>query len=895
LRVKDASMKPRQIPSAFGLIPIGVMAALVAIMAVMKLNIPLGGPPFILPLLHTLLIGMISIPGIIIAGRSFLFSGSWPSFMIAGGLTSFALSYCVGGWTAGLLGANVSVTSYNSEMLISSVLFAIGGLLSLNALKPFDAAGRPGTLIVILSMVVVTEALFVVLPFWAITPVFFVNGVGPTPIRSTIAFLSACFLLIAAVLFFVYNRRAKSDFLYWYIMGLLLLMVALISTVLSTAVGDAVAWLTRICSYLASIYFFIGLLASRAQAKVGQAGLSETVARIFTEPMKTFNFVAGASRDAMVLADNKDRILLWNSSASRIFHYDSEEAKNLILFDLFAPESASYLKSEISAVRKPGIKDFTDHLVKGGEVGEVGELIGLRKDGSTFPASFTLSDLKSPEGWMSLLSIRDITDHKKREEALREVEGRLRLSLDAAQFGTFDYDPATGLAIWDDQMKKIWGIPKEENLDYSSVLARVHPEDRERVGKVFAKALSSGGNGFYEANYRIVLPNGSIHWTYARGRVYFQGEGENRKAIRVVGIEQDVTERKKAETTLKESEERFRALSEKSPTGVAVSSKDGVILYVNPSYERILGYGYGELVGMKASDLYLNPVERSAWLDSMKDNGSVQDFATMLKKKDGTPIWVSINVSPISYLGQPAIIGTIQDITRRREMEQLKDEFIGMVSHEIKTPLTVILGSLNVAMEKGVSDEDARELMKEAFKSAENLNELTDNLLELSRYQSEHLKLKKEKSNLLDLSEKVVDRLKSKSGIHNLQIDGSLVDLPDVEVDPLRLERVIYNIVENAIKYSPRGGDVIISGYVRDSEAVVCVKDYGLGLSREDQSRLFHSFERLHDARQFSIPGLGLGLRVCDALVQAHGGKITVESELGKGSTFSFTIPLSPQ
>jgi two-component system sensor histidine kinase KdpD len=214
-----------------------------------------------------------------------------------------------------------------------------------------------------------------------------------------------------------------------------------------------------------------------------------------------------------------------------------------------------------------------------------------------------------------------------------------------------------------------------------------------------------------------------------------------------------------------------------------------------------------------------------------------------------------------------------------------------MVSHEIKTPLTVITGALSTVTAEGVTKLQARALLQDAVDHADILANIVDNLLELSRSQADRLVLQKEPTDIKEIARTVVDKLRSKSAIHQLIMDIP-PGLPIVDVDPLRAERVLYNLIDNAIKYSPKGGEVKISARQEKEKLVVCVSDHGLGISPDDQLRLFQKFQRLDVIVKKSIQGIGLGLNVCRILVEAHGGQIWVESKKGKGSTFYFTIPL---
>lgn len=230
------------------------------------------------------------------------------------------------------------------------------------------------------------------------------------------------------------------------------------------------------------------------------------------------------------------------------------------------------------------------------------------------------------------------------------------------------------------------------------------------------------------------------------------------------------------------------------------------------------------------------------------------------------------------------------DITERKQTEQLKDEFIGMVSHELRTPLTIVIGSLRTALSPGIPEEDVRMLIQNASDGADSLALILDNLLELSRYQAKRLVLAVEQVKLAPIVEDLLARAAQQAAGHTL-----VADIPDnipmIQADPVRVERILHNLVDNAIKYSPDGGEVKVSARRDGDHVIVNVQDHGVGIDAEDQPRLFEPFQRLEPTRR-SMQGIGLGLVVCQRLAEAHGGKIWVESERGKGSTFSFTLPV---
>jgi len=616
---------------------------------------------------------------------------------------------------------------------------------------------------------------------------------------------------------------------------------------------------------------------------------------------------------------------------------------------------------------------------------------------------------------------KEVEERKKAEETLKQSEQRWATTLASIGDAVIASDVEGRITFMNGVAEELtgWTLSRASGRPVTEVFNIVNEQTRRAVESPVARVLREGLIVGL-ANHTILLnKNGREIPIDDSGAPIRDEEG---KTTGVVLIFRDITGRKIAEKDVKESEERFRALSETSPVGVGVSSPDGILLYTNPSYEHILGYGQGELVGKRASTLYLNPVDREAWISSMKEGAMVRDFETRLKRKDGDPVWVLVNVSPIVYNGQRAVMGTIQDITERKKaeealalaeqkyrelvqlapaaicevdfvtgrfttineaatqmtgysrqellavdfidlvieedrslvrermsvwlsgeepersveygintkdgrtidvvlnvtlttdekgmprgamivahditerkrIERLKDEFVGMVSHELKTPLTVIIGSLSVAKNKNLPQEQVRELIDDANSYANSLADIVENLLELSRYQSKRLKLERDEIDIRRVSESVINKFKGRSSIHNLVMDFP-PDLPQVIIDRVRMERVLTNLIENAIKYSPDGGEVRLSSRLEDNRLTVGVSDHGIGISEEDRSKLFQSFERLHAYEKHTIAGLGLGLRVCRILVEAHGGRIWVESEQGKGSTFYFTVPLADE
>jgi PAS domain S-box-containing protein len=285
---------------------------------------------------------------------------------------------------------------------------------------------------------------------------------------------------------------------------------------------------------------------------------------------------------------------------------------------------------------------------------------------------------------------------------------------------------------------------------------------------------------------------------------------------------------------------------------------------------------------------------RSRIGQALKEHATLVDEYRILLP-DGQIRWINtLGRATYDDRGRPMrMTGISMDITERKKAEQLKDEFIGMVSHELRTPLTVVTGALYASMTKEIPDEEKQQLMQDALWGAEMLDQILENLLELSRAQANRLRLNIHNVNIADVARNVVNRLEYKSAGHRFEIDiaPELV----VQADPVRIELVLRNLLDNAIKYSPSGGQIRAFARQDADNMVIGISDQGSGISSEDQEKLFARFQRLERSVHAGAEGIGLGLSVCRTLVEAHRGRIWVKSEPGRGSTFFFTIPVNPK
>jgi PAS domain S-box-containing protein len=365
-------------------------------------------------------------------------------------------------------------------------------------------------------------------------------------------------------------------------------------------------------------------------------------------------------------------------------------------------------------------------------------------------------------------------------------------------------------------------------------------------------------------------------------------------AVGLLGVTRDIRERKKAEEALRISEGKHRTLVEASPDGVLSIDSRGIITDCNTGLCRMLGYEKEELRGKEARSLGTRKdLDAEPYYNDHLLRGEFLEVETEILRRDGQtlPVWAKL-----VRLDEPntADIQTViyfRDMADRRKIDEMKDEFVGLVSHELRSPLTVIIGALHTAISEGprLSQKETRQLLEDAAFEAEQLSHLVGNLLELSRAQANRLFLHVEPVNLAKAAHKVIESIERQSSKHKFIVDLPR-KLPPVSADQLRLERILYNLLENGVKYSPEGSEIRVSAKRDAGHLVVSVSDQGPGISKEDQAKLFKPFQQLGNPMLDHTKGAGLGLLVCRRLVEAHGGRIWIESEPDHGATFHFTL-----
>jgi signal transduction histidine kinase len=390
---------------------------------------------------------------------------------------------------------------------------------------------------------------------------------------------------------------------------------------------------------------------------------------------------------------------------------------------------------------------------------------------------------------------------------------------------------------------------------------------------------------------------------------------ESGHLVSVVLAGEDATEEVYARRQAEELAERLRSANEQLhlanlrlqtiigqlPQGVVAIDRDGRVLLTNRAAERLMGFAltpgvvfYSLPATRIKSDGTPYGVDELPMPRSLKGETSYGIEITVTRP-DGSIVHTLCSSAPIEdSSGQiVAAVSIFQDITELRQVDRMKDEFLSVASHELKNPLTVLKGYVQLLLRDSARVEPAREaqMLGVIDREVNRLTHLINVMLDVSRIQLGALQLVRQSTDLVALARKLLDGLQALSPSHRISFRTE-VDEVVGQWDPLRIEQVLANLVDNAVKYSPRGGAVVVSLLVGEEEVEVAVQDHGIGILPELQDKVFQKFFRAESRVAEHVAGMGLGLYVCQEIVRAHGGRIWLESEPRVGSTFHFALPL---
>jgi len=366
-----------------------------------------------------------------------------------------------------------------------------------------------------------------------------------------------------------------------------------------------------------------------------------------------------------------------------------------------------------------------------------------------------------------------------------------------------------------------------------------------------------------------------------------------------VGSFMDITESKKAERELRTAETAIRTCI----SAIATADLDGRLTYVNLAFLKVWGYDSpNDVLGRSVASLCREDKKAERLIQALSAGSGTEAAELIAEKKDGTEFIVGLKASLIADAkGQPVgITASLADITERRQVEEtrrqldrMKSEFTSNVSHELRTPLQSIKGFSKLMLEGKVPDPETQKRFLTAMnQQSEYLSRLIDDLLDVSRLESGRFTIEQQRLSIRKPIREAIESLRSLASEKGMVINDHIPDtLPEVQGDEERLMQVMVNLLSNAIKFSSSGGGITVKAQNKDGELLVQVTDRGTGIAEDALPYLFDRFYRAKTALR--AQGTGLGLHISKEIIEAHGGRMWVESKVGKGSTFSFGLPLN--
>ena len=499
---------------------------------------------------------------------------------------------------------------------------------------------------------------------------------------------------------------------------------------------------------------------------------------------------------------------------------------------------------------------------------------------------------------------KEIEKRIQTEESLRESEDRLAYALDVAELGAWSLDVKTSKIWRASRYDLIFGYPSlQPEWTYEMFINHVLPADRAEVNGLFSQVLEKKLDWHIEC--RIRRADGVIRWIEAQGKPQMV----HNKVARIVGLIEDITERKKIREELFKSEEMYRNLFNNAEVGMFRTRLDGSeILEFNGKYLQILGYTQEEIVGRPSVNLWADKRERDEMVKMLKDEGCAVDFECGILNKQGE---VRRCITSLRlYDDQGIIEGSILDITERKQAEEemarakdaaeaatrAKSEFLANMSHEIRTPMNAIIGLGHLVLHTELTSRQRNYLTK-MNTAADSLLQLLNDLLDFSKIEARKLELAEITFPLQPLLEQLLNLMESKITEQGLRFQV-ITDPATPEYlrgDPLRLRQVLLNLVSNAVKFTLQGEIALAIRPLREDGELVTlefsVRDTGIGMTPEQLERIFEPFTQAHSSMTRRFGGTGLGLTICRRLVALMGGRIEVMSVPGQGSTFTLSVP----
>jgi PAS domain S-box-containing protein len=490
---------------------------------------------------------------------------------------------------------------------------------------------------------------------------------------------------------------------------------------------------------------------------------------------------------------------------------------------------------------------------------------------------------------------------RQQQQALAESEERFRqLAANINEvFWMFDVQKTQTLYI-SPAYEVIWGRTCQSLYQHPlSFLDAVHSKDRDRV----LANMERRRQGIATAEeYRIIRPDGKVRWIRDRGFPITDADG---MVYRTVGVAEDITEQREAQESLRDSEQRLNAIIDNSPAVIFLKDPQGCYLLVNRAFESYAGLDRKQIEGRKDHDFFSKEVADAfvSGDEQVLRQGAAVRSEDVIRLHGVAHTFITTKFPLLDASGVPdAICGIATDITDRKRAEEAlkdadrrKDEFLAMLAHELRNPLAPIRNAVQIMRLLGSADPQLEQARDMIARQVQHMTRLVDDLLEVSRITRGKIKLQKEPVDLVAVVGRALETTRPliEARKHKVTVSFPPEPIP-LEADPTRLAQVLANLLDNAAKYTESGGQIWLTVGHEGGEAVVRIRDSGIGIAPDLLHGIFDLFTQADRSLDRSQGGLGIGLTLVKSLVEMHGGVVTAESHgSGKGSEFIVRLPLS--
>lgn len=477
--------------------------------------------------------------------------------------------------------------------------------------------------------------------------------------------------------------------------------------------------------------------------------------------------------------------------------------------------------------------------------------------------------------------------------ALKEAQALTHL-------GSWQWDVATNEISWSDELYRIYGLkPQVREIGFEEFISLIHPDDQQHVQQTIGTAFSSGKP--FEFEHRIILPNSRQRILRGMGKVMLGGDG---KPMRMVGTSQDITEQKVAELALQQSDQRFRTVTRATHDLVYdLDLQDGTIWF-NEVLQS--SYGYDESQADNTLEWWASHVHPDDALrveielnQLLRSNEPTWHAEYRFQKADDSYITIRNRAFVLrDSTGQPTrIIGSMLDITKQKQLDRAKDEFISLVSHQLRTPLTTIrlLSEMLVDGFVGPITEEQKVHTEKITNASIRLIKLVSDILNISRAELDRIKINPIPTDINQLIQTYIDEQTPFAREKHVSITFKpQQNLPLISLDPIALGQIIQNLLGNAVHYSKStGGKIEVSFTKKANGYILKINDNGIGIPLSAQPHVFDRFYRAPNTKKVEGEGTGLGLYLVKLITDTFGGKVWFESKTEQGTTFYVQLPLT--